>query len=270
MENNTTLIAVFFGIVEGLTEFLPVSSTGHLIILGKILPISDTFQETFEIAIQAGAMFAVLILYFQRFKQLLNFAGESDGFSGISGCVKLFLGCLPAFIFGFLLHKYIKENLFSPIVVAISLIIGGVVFIFLPENKLQSKSNIKNSLDKISVKDSIIVGCYQVLALCPGVSRSGATIVGGILNGFDKKTAAEFSFFLAVPTLFAAVGYDLYKNYHLIKPSDIQIFLLGTFVSFLSALIAIKAFIEIVSKYSIKIWGVYRILFGLLVLYFFY
>jgi undecaprenyl-diphosphatase len=270
VEISLNLIAVLMGIVEGLTEFLPVSSTGHLIVFGKWFAFESATDATFEIAIQAGAILAVVLVYWKRFIGLFSFRYSTDRFDGLDGCLRLAIACFPSFLLGFLFHKQIKEFLFSPTVVAVSLIVGGIIFIIFPDSGPNGKdASGKNSIDDVSIKDSFIIGCFQVLALCPGVSRSGATIIGGMLTGLNRATAAQFSFFLAVPTLFAAVGYDLYKNYSALNYTDIELFLIGTVVSFVSALIAIRTFLDLISKYSLSWWGVYRILFGIFILYYF-
>ena len=267
MEVNLNIVAVLMGIVEGLTEFLPVSSTGHLIVFGKWFAFESATDATFEIAIQAGAILAVVLVYWQRFIGLFSFRYSTDRFDGLDGCLRLAIACFPSFLLGFLFHKAIKEYLFSPTVVAISLIVGGIIFIIYPDKDKDSTG--KSSIDDVSIKDSFVIGCFQVLALCPGVSRSGATIIGGMVSGLNRASAAQFSFFLAVPTLFAAVGYDLYKNYSALNYSDIELFIIGTVVSFVSALIAIRTFLDLISKYSLTWWGVYRILFGIFILYYF-
>lgn len=261
-----TQIAALLGVVEGLTEFLPVSSTGHLIVFGKLFNFDSKYSETFEIFIQAGAVLAVVVLFFRRFTDLLSLEFNVQNFRGLSGIAKLGVGCLPAFVVGFLTHHYIKEHLFSTSVVAYSLIIGGVVFLVLPDN--DSKASVR-SLDRISFLQAFKIGIIQLLALCPGVSRSGATIVGGMLFGLTKEVATEFSFLLAVPVLFAAVAYDLLKNIKFLTATDIPIFSIGILVSFLTALIAIRTFITLVSKYSFKPWGFYRIFMGVCILYYF-
>jgi undecaprenyl-diphosphatase len=271
---NDLTLASLLGIVEGLSEFLPISSTGHLIVFGTIFGFTGERADTFEIFIQIGAMLAVVVLYWKRF---LNLIPKPDGatwfvrmtqggFSGWTGLMKLAAGCLPAFVLGFLLHKYIKIHLFSPIVVAYSLIIGGIILLFFPENKIPKKTY---SIDQISFLDAFKVGCFQVLALCPGVSRSASTIVGGLLCGMRREVAAEFSFFLAVPTLIAAAGYDLLKSFRILSIDDFSFFAVGTFVSFLAAMIAIRTFIGLLQRYSLRPWGGYRIFAGIIILYLF-
>lgn len=251
---NDIVLGFILGIVEGITEYLPVSSTGHLIVAGNALGFTGTRADTFEIFIQLGAILAVVWLYFKRF---LTF--------GMEGYLKLAIATLPALVAGFFLHHFIKEHLFSVQVVATSLIVGGIILFFFPEKK---DSSIQ-SVDDMSMKNSFLVGLFQVLALCPGVSRSGATIVGGMILGASRSAAAEFSFLLAVPTMCAAVGYDLLKSMNSLSTQDIPLFTTGFIVSFVVALIAIRSFVSFLTRSTLKPFGIYRILFGLFILWYF-
>lgn len=254
-------IAIILGLVEGFTEFLPISSTGHLIVAGHLLNFTGDKAETFEIFIQLGAILAVVILYWKRFILLLPTNKQGKGLTGLPGLIKIGIGCLPAFISGFLLHGIIKSKLFSTSVVAMSLIIGGIILLFIKE-----KDNSKSDIDEITLKDSFLIGCFQCLSLCPGVSRAGATIVGGMLGGLSKKISAEFSFLLAVPTMAAAVGYDLLKSRELLSMADMQFFAIGFIVSFISAYVVIKSFMLYLQSASFQVFGLYRIIFGILIL----
>lgn len=258
------LTAAIMGIVEGVTEYLPISSTGHLIVAGKALGFVGDTAETFEIFIQLGAILAVVYLYWPRFWSLLQFKEpiQEGSFRGLSGIIKLGLGCIPAFILGFFLHSYIKEHLFSTDVVAVSLIVGGIVLMLIPDKGTQPVEKI----DSITYKQAFLIGVFQVLSLCPGVSRSGSTIVGGLLLGCRRSVAAEFSFLLAVPTMCAAVGYDLLKSAQFLSAADAPMFGVGFLVSFITAIIAIKSFVAFLNRTSLKPFGVYRIIFGILVL----
>lgn len=258
------IIATLLGIVEGVTEFLPVSSTGHLIVAGHLLGFVGDTADTFEVFIQLGAILAVVYLYWRRFLDLLKFNGTTpqEGFAGWSGIAKLGLGCIPAFVAGFLLHSYIKTHLFSPDVVAVSLIAGGIILLLMKDDGQQPVF----SLDAVTYKQSFLIGLFQILALCPGVSRSGSTIVGAMLVGCRRSVAAEFSFLLAVPTMCAAVGYDLLKSASHLTSADIPMFVVGFFVSFITAIIAIKGFVAFLNRTSLKPFGIYRIIFGLVVL----
>lgn len=252
---------IFLGIVEGLTEFIPVSSTGHLILVSDLMNFSMDNKESFSIFIQLGAILSVLVLYRDRFYKLLR-ESLSLNFNSFS-VVHLVVGCLPAFIFGALLHDFIKQELFSSKVVAITLILGGIVFLFIEKQIASSKTT---DLDQLTIKQAILIGLWQCLALCPGVSRSGATIVGGLLTGLDKKTSADFSFILAVPVMFVAVLYDSYKILPNLTMSELNLFGIGFVVAFITALLAIKVFLSLLRKYSLVPFGVYRIIMGVIIL----
>lgn len=250
----TWLEAVILAIVEGITEFLPVSSTGHMIITQSLLGIeSSDFVKAFTVNIQFGAILSVIILYWKRFFQTVNFY------------YKLFLAFLPAAIIGFLLGDYIDALLENVIVVAISLLLGGIVLVFI-DKWLKNSEKEKD----ITYGTALKIGLFQCIAMIPGVSRSAASIIGGMTQKLNRKQAAEFSFFLAVPTMFAASAYKLLKTYKTIKPEDINMLVLGNVVAFIVALIAIKSFIAFLTKYGFKVFGWYRIVLGaaILILYF--
>ncbi len=254
--------AILLGLVEGLTEFIPVSSTGHLIVTGDLLQFKGSAASTFEVFIQLGAILAVLIVYKERFYGLLDFK-KREGLSGMNGLILLAITTTPALIFGFLVHGYIKTYLFNPFTVALGLGVGGVIMI-VAESKLP-RSRIKK-VDELKKLDALWVGLFQCLAMWPGVSRSGATIVGGMLVGIERKTAAEYSFLAAVPVMFAATAYDLFKSRAFLSSSDIPIFIIGFVVSFISAWFAIKFFIHLLGKWTLKPFGWYRIVIALLIL----
>jgi len=258
------LIAIIQGIVEGLTEFLPVSSTGHLILTGNLLGFTDERAKTFEIVIQLAAILAVVTIYFQRFLRLIPTPknNKAKGFNGFKGLVTLFLTTLPALIVGFLLHDFIKDVLFSPKIVVIGLALGGLVLIWF--EKLVPKSTAK-TIDKISYKQAFWIGCAQVVSIFPGVSRAASTIVGGSFLGLDRKTAVEYSFFAAVPIMVGASALDIFKNLSNFQSSDAGWFMLGMIVSYITAIIAIKAFIKIVEKYSLVYFGYYRLILAAIV-----
>lgn len=261
---SMTLIAIILGIVEGLTEFLPISSTGHLILAGHLLNFEGAKAATFEVFIQLGAILAVLVLYFPRFKALLEFSNPNS-FAGFLGIKKLILVSLPALFFGALLHGYIKEKLFSTFVVACSLIVGGLIILIIERLKLKVKCE---QLEQISNKQALQIGLFQCLAMCPGVSRSASTIIGGMLLGLRREVAAEFSFFAAVPILAAAAGLDLLKSLKFLNIEDLPFFAIGTLVSFITAMFAIRFFIALVSKYSFRAFAYYRIIIGLVFLFY--
>jgi len=246
----TWLQALILSIVEGITEFLPISSTGHMILTEGVLGMkSNDFVQAFIVNIQFGAILSVVVLYFKRFFQTIGFY------------YKLFIAFLPAAFFGLLLGDYIDALLENVYVVAVMLVLGGVVLLFV--DKWFDKTD--ENQDVTYVK-AIKIGFFQVIAMIPGVSRSAATIIGGMSQKLTRKTAAEFSFFLAVPTMFAASGYKLVKNYSVINTDNIGILLFGNIVAFVVAMIAIKFFINFLTKYGFKWFGYYRIFVGLLIL----
>jgi undecaprenyl-diphosphatase len=250
----TILQSVIIAIIEGLTEFLPVSSTGHMILADSLMKIQDhEFAKTFEIVIQLGAIMAVVVMYFRRFFVSLNIY------------IKLAVAFLPTGIIGFLAYKTIKAYLFNPYTVSISLIAGGIVLILLDKWSERKRSEYV-STDDISLGGAFKIGLIQCLSMIPGVSRSAATIFGGISQGFDRKQAAEFSFLLAIPTMFAASGYDLIKSHDAIHKSDLTILLIGAGVAFVVAMLAIRGFIAFLNKYGFKHFGYYRIVLGVLFL----
>lgn len=249
------LTAIILGIVEGVTEFIPVSSTGHMILVGRLLGFEGETASTFEVFIQLGAILAVVVLYKERFIGL-NPLTKEKGFAGKNGLILLFLTTLPALVFGFLAHGYIKRHLFNPTTVAIGLGIGGVAILlierFLPGIK-------KRGIDSLGYREALAIGFFQCLALWPGVSRSGATILGGMTIGIERKTAAEYSFLAAVPVMCAATAYDLYKNFRFLQSSDIPVFALGFVVSFVIALLTVKSFTRLVGRSTLTPFGWYRI-----------
>lgn len=245
--------AIILAIIEGITEFLPISSTGHMIIASNAMGIaSDEYVKMFTVSIQFGAILSVIVLYWKRFFQSVNFY------------FKLFLGFLPAGVFGFLLNDYIDSLLENAAVVATSLVLGGVILLFV--DKI-FKAN-ENSKKEVDWKTSLIIGFFQVLAMIPGVSRSAATIIGGLTQKLSRKKAAEFSFFLAVPTMFVVTVYKTYKYQSNIgfKAEDIGMLAIGNAIAFVVGMLAIKFFISILTKYGFKIFGIYRIILGLVIL----
>jgi len=256
-------VALIIGIIEGLTEFLPVSSTGHMILAGELMDFNGGKASTFMVFIQLGAILSVVVLYRDRFLNLLK--PSAQGFGGLSGIKILLLACLPALVAGALLHKYVKSYLFTPTTVALGLIVGGLVMICI--ERVSLKIEIK-TLDEISPLAAFKVGIFQTISLWPGISRSGSTIIGGMLLGLDRKAAAEFSFLVAVPIMIAATGYDLLKSLDQLSSADVPFFAVGFATAFLSAMVAIKFFVAFVSKYKMTSFGVYRIIIGILTLIF--
>lgn len=252
------------GAVEGITEFLPVSSTGHLIVASHLLGKTGDADKLFEVVVQLGAVFAVCYEYRRR---LLNMAKNLGGETSRRMLLNLFLAFLPAAVLGLLLYPFIKEYLFSPQTVAAALILGGVAIIAAEKKKPAPRIL---EVDNIRPKDALAVGFCQTLALFPGVSRAGATIIGAMLFGVGRKAAAEFSFLLALPTMFAAAGYDLFKNRELLTFDLAAEIAAGFAVSFFAALLAVRLLLRYVSRHDFTPFGWYRIVFGTAVLAVFY
>lgn len=263
----TIIEAIILGIVEGVTEFLPVSSTGHMIIASSLMGIQDdSFTKLFEICIQLGAILSVVVLYWRKF----------FNFSKWQFYVKLFIAVIPALVLGFLFNDAIEELLESPITVSISLVLGGVVLLFI--DKAFRNATITEE-PQITPMKGFWIGVWQCISMIPGVSRSAASIIGGMQQKLTRNLAAEFSFFLAVPTMAAATGYSLVlkdwktdgvemKGYELLAQNhdNLITFGIGTVVSFVVAMIAIKSFISFLQKYGFKMFGIYRIIAGLIIL----
>lgn len=250
----TYIQAFIIAVIEGLTEFLPVSSTGHMILADSLMKIQNKeFAKTFEIVIQLGAILAVLLLYIRRF------------FVGINIYLKLLVAFLPTGIIGFMAYKTIKHYLFNPVTVSVSLIVGGIILVVLDkwsERKVSAYANVED----ISYKGAVKIGFIQCFSMIPGISRAAATIFGGIFSGFNRQQAAEFSFLLAIPTMFAASGYDLLKEKENIHAEDIKLLVFGGITAFIVAIIAVKAFIAFLNKYGFRHFGFYRIILGILFL----
>ncbi len=256
--------AVVLGLVEGLTEFLPVSSTGHLILSGELMGLGGAAVETFEVFIQLGAILAVVVLYWQRFWGLLR-PRPGQSFSGLRGLWLLFLTCLPAGLLGLLGHSFIKEHLFNPATVALALGVGALLMLLLEKFKPAPKYT---SLDQMTPGLALGIGCCQCLSLWPGFSRSASTIMGGMLLRADRTLAAEYSFIAAVPLMFAATSFDLYKNWTALGAEHLPFFAVGFAVSFVSAWAAIKVFISLVGRLGLAPFAWYRLALAPLVYWF--
>ncbi len=260
------LAAIILGLVEGITEFLPISSTGHLIIAGRIIGFEGDRASTFEIFIQLGAILAVVFLYWQRFVRLIptRLSFDADqGLNGLHGLLLLAITSIPALALGFVGHDFIKSELFSPTTVAIGLGVGGVAILLIEPRLPRSRIS---GLDSITWQIALGIGLFQCLALWPGVSRAAATIVGAMILGVERKTAAEYSFLAAVPALCAAAGYDLLKSLDVLQTSDILIFGIGFVVAMISAWFAIRSFIRLLGTHTLKPFGWYRIAVAVVVL----
>ena len=276
--------ALILGVIEGLTEFLPVSSTGHLIIFGDLMDYTDAQSKVFKIVIQLAAILAVCWDYRARLIERLQGAAGVTGHyarvefrehglwralprylkeDSIAFWFNLFIAFLPAAVLGLMFYKTIKGYLFNPLTVATMLVLGGVLILYLEKRAYHPRID---AVDKMRWTDALKVGFAQSLAMIPGTSRSGSTIMGGLIFGLSRKTATEFSFFLAIPTMLAATVYDVYKNWALLRMEDVPVFAVGFVASFLSAMVAVKAFLRFVSGHSFVPFAWYRIGFGLFVL----
>ena len=255
------LYALILGLVEGITEFLPISSTGHLILAGQMLEFTGEKAKVFMIAIQLAAIFAVVWEYRERLGHVVVTLQTEPASQRLA--INLMAGFLPAAVLGFLFYKQIKAYLFNPIVVASALIIGGLLILWAERRKHVVSTE---TVDDLTWRRALAVGFAQALAMIPGTSRSGATIIGGLFLGMSRKAAAEFSFLLAIPTMFAATAYDLYKNWQLFDVNDIPLFVVGGVAAFISALIAVRTLIKFVSRHDYTVFAWYRIIFGGVVL----
>jgi undecaprenyl-diphosphatase len=254
--------AAIMGVVEGLTEFLPISSTGHLILAGSLLGFDDAKAKVFDIAIQTGAILAVIIVYWQKIRATLVALPTERQAQKFA--LNVLIGFLPAVVLGLLFGKMIKEHLFTPTVVATTFILGGFVILW-AERRPQSAARI-HSVDDMSALDALKVGLVQCMAMIPGTSRSGATIIGGMLLGLSRKAATDFSFFLAIPTLIGAGVYSLYKERALLSMADLPMFAVGLFFSFISAWLCVRWLLRYISTHDFVPFAWYRIAFGIAVL----
>lgn len=247
--------SLILAVIEGITEYLPISSTGHMILASSFMGIAaDPFVKLFTVAIQLGAILSVVVLYFKRFFKSIHFY------------LKLLVAFIPSAIFGLLFSDAIDALLESPLGVAISLLVGGIILLFVDQ---WFNNPTLDDADEIDFLTALKVGFFQCIAMVPGVSRSGATIVGGMANKLSRKAAAEFSFFLAVPTMAAATlkkGYDYFKDGHVLNNEQIQLLVVGNVVAFVVALLAIRFFIDFLTRKGFKVFGYYRIIAGIIIL----
>jgi undecaprenyl-diphosphatase len=255
------LSALILGLIEGLTEFLPVSSTGHLIIAGQLLGFNDDKGKVFEIAIQLAAIFAVVWEYRHRLGHVL--VSMTRDKTSQRFALNLIVAFLPAAVIGFFFIKQIKHYLFNATVVAVALIVGGLLILWAERRKHMVRVL---EVEDMRWQDALKVGFAQALAIIPGTSRSGATIIGGLFFGLSRKAATEFSFFLAIPTMFAATLYDVYKNWDLFSLADLPVFAVGAAASFVSAFLCVRWLLRFVSSHDFSIFAWYRIAFGIIVL----
>ena len=261
---DNSLIALLLGLVEGLTEFLPISSTGHLILAGALLGYQNEKSKVFEIVIQTGAMFAIVWEYRARFLSVATGVfkhRESQQF-----LINVIVAFMPAAVLGLLFGSVIKKYLFSALPVAFAFIIGGVVILWVERSAHVRERERVHTVEAMTWRDALKVGFAQALALIPGTSRSGATIIGGRLLGLSRQVATEFSFFLAVPTLMAAGAYTLYKNRALLSASDIEFFSIGFIAAFISAFLCVRWLLRYITRHDFSVFAWYRIVFGLVVI----
>lgn len=250
--------AFILGIIEGLTEYLPISSTGHLIVFGELMNFHST-GKVFEIAIQLGAVMAVVVEYRQRFKQVITGIGRDAQVNRF--VFNIAIAIVPAAVMGLIFRKEIKELLFNPLSVATALIIGGFIILWIEKRPNRPEPRVQ-SVDDMKPIDALMVGVAQIFALIPGTSRSGSTIMGGMMWGLERKTATEFSFFLAVPMMVMATVYDIYKSFHLFTLSDIGLIAIGFVSAFISGLLAIRTLLKFLASKNYVPFAYYRIVFG--------
>jgi undecaprenyl-diphosphatase len=257
--------AAIMGVVEGLTEFLPISSTGHLILAGSLLGFDGEKAKVFEIAIQSGAIFAVMLVYWQKIRATLVALPTQKQAQQFA--LNVLIAFIPAVVLGLLLGKAIKAHLFTPVVVASTFIIGGFIILWAEKRQASHPAAVRvNDVDQMTMLDAVKVGLVQCLAMIPGTSRSGATIIGGMLLGLSRKAATDFSFFLAMPTLIGAGAYSLYKERALLSMADVPLFAVGLLFSFISAWFCVRWLLRYISSHSFVPFAYYRIVFGLIVL----
>ncbi|GGB94790.1 undecaprenyl-diphosphatase 2 [Pseudoduganella buxea] len=257
--------ALIMGLVEGFTEFLPISSTGHLILAGSLLDFTGEKVKVFEIAIQAGAMLAVIWEYRVRIGAVLGGLGSEPKARRIA--LNVVVGFMPAAVLGLLFNKQITAVLFKPVPVALAFIVGGLVILWVERRARNNPVAVRvQSVDDMTLLDAVKVGCAQAFALIPGTSRSGATIIGGMMFGLSRKASTEFSFFLAIPTLLGATFYSLYKQRDLLTMADVPMFGVGTVSAFISAFLCVRWLLRYISTHDFTIFAWYRIVFGIVVI----
>lgn len=257
--------AAIMGVVEGLTEFLPISSTGHLILAGSLLGFDDAKAKVFDIAIQTGAIFAVILVYWQKIRSTL--LALPTQVQAQKFALNVLIGFLPAVVLGLLFGKVIKAHLFTPVVVATTFIVGGFIILWAERRQAAGGTAVRVlEADDMDWKDALKVGLVQCLAMVPGTSRSGATIIGGMLLGLSRKAATDFSFYLAIPTLIGAGVYSLYKERALLSMADVPLFAVGLVMSFLSAWVCVRWLLRFIATHSFVGFAYYRIAFGIVVL----
>ena len=265
MDTVLLIKAAIMGIVEGLTEFLPISSTGHLILAGSLLGLDDDKAKVFDIAIQTGAIFAVILVYWQKIRDTV--AALPTDKQAQQFALNVFIAFLPAVVLGLLFGKAIKAHLFTPVVVASTFIIGGFIILWAEKRQQNNPAVARiHAVEEMTMLDALKVGLVQCFAMIPGTSRSGSTIIGGMLMGLSRKAATDFSFYLAIPTLIGAGVYSLYKERALLSLADLPLFGVGLLFSFISAWLCIRWLLRYIATHSFVVFAWYRIAFGIVVL----
>lgn len=262
---------ILIGIVEGITEWLPISSTGHMILLDEFikLNVSPEFMEMFLVVIQLGAILAVVCLYFNKLNPFSKKKTAAENKATLGIWARVVVGCLPAVVLGFLLDDWLNDHFYNSITVATTLILYGIFFIVL-ENRNNKRQFAINDFDEMSLKTAFIIGCFQCLSMVPGTSRSGSTILGAMLLGVDRKTSAEFSFFMAIPIMFGASVLKIFKFGLSFTAAEILTLIIGMVTAFVVSILAIKFLISYIQRKDFKAFGYYRIVLGILVLLYFF
>ncbi|MBU3192188.1 undecaprenyl-diphosphate phosphatase [Clostridium bowmanii] len=266
MDLNIFLVlkAIIIAIVEGITEFIPISSTGHMIIVGNIINFKGAFANSFEVVIQLGAILAIIVLYWNKiWSSVVEFFKAKP--SGIKFWTNIIVAFIPAAVLGFLFNDRIDKYLFNPTTVALALVVGGILMIII-ENKFRTEDKTKN-IEKITIKQAFKIGCFQCFALWPGMSRSASTIMGGWISGVSTVAATEFSFFLAIPTMFGATALTLFKSGMNFSSGEIITLFIGFVIAFLVALIVVEKFVSYLKKKPMKVFAIYRIIVGIALLF---
>lgn len=265
MDITLLLKALIMGVVEGFTEFLPISSTGHLILAGALLGLDDDKAKVFDIAIQTGAIFAVILVYWEKIRSTVVALPTQKDAQKLA--LNVLIAFLPAVVLGLLFGKLIKAHLFTPTVVASTFIIGGFIILWAEKRQAQGGNAVRvQDADAMTWQDALKVGLVQCFAMIPGTSRSGATIIGGMLLGLSRKAATDFSFYLAIPTLIGAGVYSLYKERALLSMADLPLFSVGLVASFISAWLCVRWLLRFIATHSFVGFAYYRIVFGIIVL----
>ncbi|CAM3114432.1 undecaprenyl-diphosphate phosphatase [Sporolactobacillus spathodeae] len=261
------IYALILGTVEGLTEFAPVSSTGHLILAARLLNFQSDTAKTFEVIIQLGSIMAVVVLYWKRLWSLFGFyRNHNERYTSHLNLIHIILACLPGSVLGLLLHDFIKKYLFAPATVLVALVAGGVLMIFADRvaKRRERYATESQSLDQLSYRQAFIIGLFQCLSLWSGFSRSGSTISGGLICGVDRKTSAEFSFIVAVPMMMGASGLDFVKSLHFLTLADLPMFIVGFLTAFVVAMFAIVFFLKLLRRFTLTPFAIYRFIIAIL------